>query len=118
MIETIYIEKKIKNHPRTKSILKKFKKSRFIEIDKYAEIFNKRNQNFRIQKANPNLILAHKNDGFVLRAPQGFGIGSSKNFTFHTCTIVFMIVGIVFFKGCFPLQITLFLLILRILMLV
>ena len=82
LIETIYIEKKIKNHPRTKSILKKFKKSRFIEIDKYAEIFNKRNQNFRIQKANPNLILAHKNDGFVLRTPEGFGIGSSKNFYF------------------------------------
>jgi len=82
LIETIYIEKKIKNHPKTKSILKKFKKSRLIEIDKYAEIFNIRNQNFRIQKANPNLILAHKNDGFVLPAPEGFGIGSSKNFYF------------------------------------
>ena len=82
MIETIYVEKKIKNHPKTKSILKKFKKSRRIEIDKYAEIFNIRNQNFRIQKANPNLILAHKNDGFVLPAPKGFGIGSSKNFYF------------------------------------
>ena len=82
MIETIYIEKKIKNHPRTKFILKKFKKARILEIDKYAEIFNKRNQNFRIQKANPNLILAHKNDGFVLPAPDGFGIGSSENFYF------------------------------------
>ena len=80
MIETIYVEKKIKNHPKTKSILKKFKKSRRIEIDKYAEIFNIRNQNFRIQKANPNLILAHKNDAFVLPAPKDFGIGSSKNF--------------------------------------
>ena len=76
------IEEKIKNHPRTKLILKKFKKARILEIDKYAEIFNKRNQNFRIQKANPNLILAHKNDGFVLRTPEGFGIGSSKNFYF------------------------------------
>ena len=82
MIETIYIEKKIKNHPRTKFILKKFKKARVLEIDKYAEIFNKRNQNFRIQKTNPDLILAHKNDGFVLPAPEGFGIGSSENFYF------------------------------------
>ncbi len=82
MIETIYVEDAIKNHPRTKFILKKFKKSRIIAINKYVEIFNKRNQNFRIQKANPNLILAHKKDSFVLPTPEGFGIGSSKNFYF------------------------------------
>ena len=62
MIDTIYIEEAIKNHPRTKFILKKFKNSRIISINKYGELFNKRNQNFRIQKANPNLILAHKKD--------------------------------------------------------
>ena len=82
MIETIYIEKKIKSHPRTKSILSKFKKARFIEIDRYGEIFNKRNQNFRIQKFSPDLILAHKESGLVLPAPDGFGIGNSKNFYF------------------------------------
>ena len=82
MIETIYVEEAIKNHPRTKFILKKFKKSRIILIDKYGEIFNKRNQNFRIQKSNPCIILAQKKDGFVLPAPEGFGIGSSKNFYF------------------------------------
>ena len=82
MIETIYVEEAIQNYPRTKFILKKFKKSRIIAINKYAEIFNKRNQNFRIQKANPCLILANKRDGFVLSAPKGFGIGSSKNFYF------------------------------------
>ena len=82
MIETIYVEDEIKNHPRTKFILNKFKKSRIILINKYGEIFNKRNQNFRIQKANPCLILAHKKDNFVLPAPEGFGIGSSKNFYF------------------------------------
>ncbi len=82
MIETIYVEKAIKNHPRTKLILEKFKKSRIISINKYGEIFNKRNQNFRIQKTNPCLILAYKKDSFVLPAPKGFGIGSSNNFYF------------------------------------
>ena len=82
MIETIYVEEVIQNHPKTKFILNKFKKSRIISINKYGEIFNKRNQNFRIQKANPCLILAHKKDNFVLPAPEGFGIGSSKNFYF------------------------------------
>ena len=82
MIETIYVEEAIKKHPRTKLILNKFKKSRILSINKYGEIFNKRNQNFRIQKANPCLILAHKKDSFVLPAPEGFGVGSSKNFYF------------------------------------
>ena len=82
MIETIYVEEAIQNHPRTKFILKKFKKSRIISINKYGEIFNKRNQNFRIQKANPCLILSNKKDSFVLPAPEGFGIGSSKSFYF------------------------------------
>ena len=82
MIETIYIEKKIRNHPRTKFILSKFKNARNIEINRYGEIFNKRNQNFRIQKNNPDLILAFKNDGHVLPAPEGFGIGSSRNYYF------------------------------------
>jgi len=82
LIETIYIEEKIRNHPRTHFILSKFKKARCIEIDKYGEIFNKRNQNFRIQKSSPKLILAHKSSGLVLPAPEGFGIGNSKNFYF------------------------------------
>ena len=82
MIETIYIEKKIINHPRTKFILSKFKNARHIEINRFGEIFNKRNQNFRIQKNNPDLILAFKNDSHVLPAPEGFGIGSSRNYYF------------------------------------
>ena len=82
MIETVYVEKKIKKHPRTKFILSKFKKTTIIDIDRYGEIFNKRNQNFRIQKKNPDLILAFKNNGYVLSAPEGFGIGSSKNYYF------------------------------------
>ena len=43
MIETIYVEESIQNHPRTEFILKKFKNSRIIWIHKYGEIFNKKN---------------------------------------------------------------------------
>ena len=38
MIETIYVEEVIKNHPRTKLILNKFRKSRIILINNYGEI--------------------------------------------------------------------------------
>ena len=82
MIDTIFIEREIANHPRTQSIKSKFSKSHIIEIDRYQEIFNKRSQNFRIQKLNPALILAKKHDNFVLSAPVGFGLASKNNFYF------------------------------------
>ncbi len=82
MIKTIYIEEEIKDHERTKKILLKFKNVRKIFIEKYTEIFNKKNQNFRIQKINPSLILAKKRKNFVLKTPTGFGIGSTKNYYF------------------------------------
>ena len=82
MINTIYIENEIKDHSRTLSILSKFKSSRIIYINKYSEIFNKKNQSFRMQKKDPALILANKDNNFVLKAPEGFGIGASKNYYF------------------------------------
>ena len=82
MIETIYIEKEIEDNSKTIQILRKFKNARKISIDRYGEIFNRKNQNFRVQKINPSLILARKHKGFVLPTPVGFGIGDQKNFYF------------------------------------
>ncbi len=82
MIDTIYIEKEIESNPKTLQILGKFKSARKISIDRYGEIFNRKNQNFRLQKIKPNLILAKKHKGFVLPTPEGFGIGDQKNFYF------------------------------------
>ncbi len=82
MINTIYVENEIKDHLRTLSILSKFKRSRVIYIHKYSEIFNKKKQSFRLQKKDPLLILAKKNNNFVLKAPEGFGIGASENYYF------------------------------------
>ena len=82
LIDTIFIEGEILNHPRTQLIKSKFPKSHIIEIDHYQEIFNKRSQNFRIQKLNPALILAKKHDNFILPTPAGFGLASKNNFYF------------------------------------
>ncbi len=82
MINTIYYEKHLIDHERASKILSKFSKARLIEIDRFGEVFNKRDQNFRLQKQNPALILAEKYDNFVLKAPVGFGIGVAKNFYF------------------------------------
>ena len=82
MINTIYIEKKIEHHQRTLLILSKFKNPRIIYINHHSEIFNKKNQNFRVQKSDPSIILAYKYNNLVLDSPKGFGIGSDKNFYF------------------------------------
>ena len=82
MIDTIYIEEEILDHPRAKEICSRFKRARVLVIKKFTEIFNKKNQSFRHQKRNPALILARKWGNYVLPAPKGFGIGGKKNFYF------------------------------------
>ena len=79
MIETVFIERDIANYTNTKLILERLPKANVIEIHRYQELFNKRQQNFRLQKKNPALILAKKHKNFVLPAPIGFGIVAKKN---------------------------------------
>lgn len=78
----IYIEREVQEHPRTQSILARFPDAKAVLIDRYGEIFNKAQQDFRLQKQRPALILARKHDNFVLPAPAGYGIGSRQNYYF------------------------------------
>ena len=82
MIQTLYIEKSIEAHPRTQAMLARFNQAEVISCDRYGEVFNPKSQNFRLQKQNPALILAHKHDGHVLQAPRGYGVGSDENYYF------------------------------------
>ena len=82
MIETIYIEEAIREHPRTLKICAKFPKARKISCNRYGEVFNPKAQNFRLQKQKPALILAEKFKNFVLEAPPGYGIGANRNYYF------------------------------------
>ncbi len=81
-MDTIYFEEAVTDHPRTREIFSRFKTARKISIERYGEIFNKRDQNFKLQKRNPALILAKKHKGFVLPVPDGFGIGHRTNYYF------------------------------------
>ena len=82
LVDTIYYERSVEDHPRTMEIFSRFKGARRISIDQYGEVFNKKDQNFKLQKQNPALILARKHKGFVLPAPEGFGFGHDRNFYF------------------------------------
>tara|TARA_X000001036_G_scaffold343339_1_gene322924 strand:- start:296 stop:1264 length:969 start_codon:yes stop_codon:yes gene_type:complete len=78
----VYVEQGIRKHPNTLKIIKKIKFSQIIFCDKYSEVFNPKNQNFRIQKLNPDLILCKKNKNFLLSTPKDFTIGYKENYYF------------------------------------
>jgi spore photoproduct lyase len=81
-MQTIYIEKHLKSHPKTEQIISRFKHKSIIYCDHYGEIFNRKQQDFRLQKNNPAIILAEKKGRKVLPTPPGFGIGGNHNFYF------------------------------------
>jgi len=82
LIETIYIEENILQHPRVLDICARFPQARQIPCTRYGEVFNPKAQNFRLQKQQPALILAEKYKGFALKTPPQYGIGAERNYYF------------------------------------
>lgn len=82
MVDTIYIEVDVENHPRTMQILKRYPKANKIVIEKYSEVFNSHSQNFRTQKQNPSLILAAKRNKKVMPTPSQYETGGGANYYF------------------------------------
>ncbi len=82
MIDQIYIEETLLEHPRARAILRRFPDAAVTTCDRYGEIFNRRAQNFRLQKMNPALILAEKFSNHVLPSPPEYAIGGDFNYYF------------------------------------
>ena len=81
-IKNLYIEEEILNNKRALRIEKKLKYENKIVCKSYKEVFNPKNQNFRIQKKEPSIILATKKKNLILKAPKKFSIGLSENYYF------------------------------------
>lgn len=72
----IYVEKNVLENDITRAILSRFTSSEIIEIDRYKDVFNRKNQRFALQKAHQSLILGEKHNDLVYKgAPfcQSFG---------------------------------------------
>ena len=82
MIETIYIERSLRDHPRANSIVAKHSRARVIECSHYGEIFNRKGQNFRLQKQLPSLILANKNGHKIYPTPANHALDAKFNYYF------------------------------------
>jgi spore photoproduct lyase len=82
MVDVIYIEKDVVDHPRTIAIADRYPKAKRIVIEHYGEIFNSHAQNFRIQKNNPSLILAAKKNKKVMPTPSQYETGGGAHYYF------------------------------------
>jgi len=82
MFSALYIEEEIVEHPRVLRIRTRYPDVPVISISRYGEVFNRKNQNFRLQKNKPALILARKHKNYVLAAPEGYGLGGVRNYYF------------------------------------
>jgi spore photoproduct lyase len=78
----IYIEDGVAGHARTQEICARFPQAVRVSCERYGEVFNRKSQDFRLQKAQPALILASKHGNPVLEAPAGYGIGGARNYYF------------------------------------
>lgn len=78
----VYVEKAVYDHPKTHEIIQKLHASHVIPIERYSEVFNRKNQNFRLQKRKPSFILAKKHGTYVYSTPPNYGIGAKNNYYF------------------------------------
>ena len=82
MIDTVYVEREVADHPRSAQVLARLKPRHVIACERYGEVFNRHNQNFRVQKAHPALILAAKHGRRLLPVPGGYGFSEAPAFYF------------------------------------
>lgn len=82
MVDSIYIEQEVAEHPRTLEVVSRYPKANQILIERYGEVFNSHSQNFRIQKQNPALILAAKKNSKVMPTPPQYETGGGAHYYF------------------------------------
>ncbi|MFT6006695.1 MAG: spore photoproduct lyase [Pseudoalteromonas tetraodonis] len=82
MVDTIYVEQEVSNHPRTEAIVARYPKANVIPIEQYSEVFNSHAQNFRLQKQNPSLILAAKKNNKLMPTPAQYETGGGAHYYF------------------------------------
>lgn len=97
----VYVEEALAENPRARAFLERLPKAHVAYCDHYGEVFNRRAQDFRLQKENPAWIVAAKRGELVLEAPPGYGVGGEENFYFsHMLNCVYDC-GYCFLQGMF-----------------
>lgn len=99
----IYVEKKIKEHCRTRGILEQFPESRVIEIDHYKDVFCRRGQNPQLQSKGKALILASKEGRLVYDGAKVCQSFDNEYFYYTSCVMNCMFdCEYCYLKGMYP----------------
>lgn len=97
----IYVEAAVTAHRRTRALLGRLPGARVVPCRHYGEVFNRRGQDFRLQKARPAWIVGEKTGARILEAPPGYGVGGVENYYFsHMLNCVYDC-GYCFLQGMF-----------------
>jgi spore photoproduct lyase len=102
MIEVIYHEEGILDHPSVQAILKRYPRAILISCAHYKDVFNPGGQSFRLQKQKPSLILARQTGSLVHPVPATYGIGGTRNFYFSHLLNCLYDCRYCFLQGMFP----------------
>ena len=102
MIEVIYHEEGILDHPRTLEILSRHPRATLVPCTHYKDVFNPGGQSFRLQKQKPSLILARQTGSLVHPVPATYGIGGTRNFYFSHLLNCLYDCRYCFLQGMFP----------------
>ena len=102
MIDTIYFEEQVSDHPRSIALFERFPKADRIPCAHYKEVFNPSGQNFRIQKRKPALILAKNSGTMVHPVPDTYGIGGKHNYYFSHMLNCLYDCRYCFLQGMYP----------------
>lgn len=81
----IYVEKRVRNHPRTEKILAQYPRAQIIEISHYKDVFCRSRQSRLLQHRAQKLILAAKSGNLIYPGAavcQSFG---NANFYYTSC---------------------------------
>lgn len=84
MINRVYVEENIRDHPRTRHILDRLPDASVYTCRRYGEVFNRKAQDFRVQKSDPALILAEKQKNFVLPVPDYCKLGEKHEYFYFS----------------------------------
>lgn len=78
----IYVEDEVADHWRTQEILARLPDAVRVPCTRYQEVFDRENQDFRLQKRRPSLILGRAEPALVHEAPTGYRLGGRRSFRF------------------------------------
>lgn len=80
----IYVESEAKKYNLTRECIDRFPKATIVEILDYKSFFNRKNQDFQIQKYSIKLILAVKKPPFIYKGTDILQDGGFRNFYYNT----------------------------------